>query len=255
MILNLKEYEEYCRFMNIDNEEQEFLNYLKREDVQARLASIDEELGTSYITTINDFLSKQTYYIIPTDAVEWGETIPHPKDKTCDILINVRNCPEETLEHELRHAFENSNVFNKYFTGQYPFGYEIAVKESPRLKKLVEDNIRSWKEYLEHCREVGMLEDDKKLLEKYNYLSDPDEISAHLSLLRRSRVKNGNLHLFNYKNSKELDEDMLMIEDCGLNYIYEHIIKDKNKFAQVISKYAFITFPVLSLISIYKQIL
>lgn len=116
-----------------------------------------------------------------------------------------------------------------------------------RLEKLFDkDNINSLEEFAASYRTQYPKATDEAINRIYGYLTQESEFSSNLHPLVESNMIKGKPGVPNFKNISELDDavnntyisvpynDPMMYTKI----IYNHLIKDKDRFRQVFNKYA-----------------
>lgn len=242
------------------NEVDEFMNLLLDEDVLKKLQLIDKELGTNYYINAKAYTAKAlnkpdglVYRYDPNLNVDniYGISSVHPNaigNPANDQLysFNYSNSrPNATLMHEFKHLFEaqSSLLSQPYEQIQKMISEGKFNIYNPRLIKLSENNIIDFDNFKQKYLELEPNSLENQILEDYHYYSNPDEISANLAIINKYRLDNKLPLKLEYKSLKDLENDINQsaeyIGDNSLKFIYNNIIKDKNKFLEMINKYGY----------------
>lgn len=242
----------------------DFYNVLDNKEISQKLYNIDQELGTNYSNTAINYLNKQDLNLDnpvyklnkeldlnnqigvsrpTTNAVRFSEL----HDNYEFNIANKRDLT--TVGHELKHLYEYQSNFTDRIHN-FPKQFIQRGLSSPRLNKLVGNNIQDKEQLIKNLNINDNL-DLKDVVDNYDYYSNPHEINAYLFNLSKYRLDNDKSPNFNYSNLKELEDDIFnsskYLNDNSLEKIYQYIIKDKNKFLDMINKYGFIiTLPLLN---------
>lgn len=217
---------------NVINASNNFIEYLNQPETIQRLSSIDKELGTNYIKAIDQF--KKDYKsgnikLIARDRWDKGKEVTsnnavmpdfleHPSyDKMVTTI--VRTDPPHAVGHEYKHAIE----YMQQFINNAPLTKEKFFKDFANSARL------------------------KKMFDADNIVSKPTEFSSNLHPLVESNMIKGKPGVPNFKDINELD-DAVNNTYLSLPYndpmkytkiIYNHLIKDKERFRQIFNKYGY----------------
>lgn len=245
---------------NVINASNNFIEYLNQPETIQRLSSIDKELGTNYIKAIDQF--KKDYKsgnikLIARDKLDKGKEITSNNAVMPDFLERpsydnmvttiVRTDPPHTVGHEYKHAIE----YMQQFINNAPLTEEKFFKDfanSARLKKMFDaDNIVSKEQFAKSYKAQYPMASDNEIERYYDYLTKPTEFSSNLHPLIESNMIKGKPGVPNFKNISELDDavnntyisvpynDPMMYTKI----IYNHLIKDKERFRQIFNKYGY----------------
>lgn len=251
---------------NVINASNNFMEYLSQPETVQRLSSIDKELGTNYIKAVDQF--KKDYKsgkikLLVSDKWDNGKEVvsnnavmpdflEHPSYNNMVTTI-VRTDPPHAVGHEYKHAIE----YMQQFINNAPLTKEKFFKDfanSARLKKMFDaDNIVSKEQFAKSYKAQYPMASDREIERYYDYLTKPTEFSSNLHPLIESNMIKGKPGVPNFKDVSELD-DAVNNTYLSLPYndpmkytkiIYNHLIKDKERFRQVFNKYGYgMTAPV-----------
>lgn len=251
---------------NVINASNNFIEYLSQPETVQRLSSIDKELGTNYIKAVDQF--KKDYKsgkikLLASDKWDNGKEVvsnnavmpdflEHPSYNNMVTTI-VRTDPPHAVGHEYKHAIE----YMQQFINNAPLTKEKFFKDfanSARLKKMFDaDNIVSKEQFAKSYKAQYPMASDREIERYYDYLTKPTEFSSNLHPLIESNMIKGKPGVPNFKDVSELD-DAVNNTYLSLPYndpmkytkiIYNHLIKDKERFRQVFNKYGYgMTAPV-----------
>jgi GH24 family phage-related lysozyme (muramidase)/flagellum-specific peptidoglycan hydrolase FlgJ len=251
---------------NVINASNNFIEYLSQPETVQRLSSIDKELGTNYIKAVDQF--KKDYKsgkikLLVSDKWDNGKEVvsnnavmpdflEHPSYNNMVTTI-VRTDPPHAVGHEYKHAIE----YMQQFINNAPLTKEKFFKDfanSARLKKMFDaDNIVSKEQFAKSYKAQYPMASDREIERYYDYLTKPTEFSSNLHPLIESNMIKGKPGVPNFKDVSELD-DAVNNTYLSLPYndpmkytkiIYNHLIKDKERFRQVFNKYGYgMTAPV-----------
>lgn len=251
---------------NVINASNNFIEYLNQPETIQRLSSIDKELGTNYIKAIDQF--KKDYKsgnikLIARDRWDKGKEVTSNNAVMPDFLEHpsydnmvttiVRTDPPHAVGHEYKHAIE----YMQQFINNAPLTKEKFFKDftnSARLKKMFDaDNIVSKEQFAKSYKAQYPMASNNEIERYYNYLTKPTEFSSNLHPLVESNMIKGKPGVPNFKDINELD-DAVNNTYLSLPYndpmkytkiIYNHLIKDKERFRQIFNKYGYgMTAPV-----------
>lgn len=251
---------------NVINASNNFLEYLNQPETLQRLSSIDKELGTNYVKAIDQF--KKDYKsgnikLLARDRWDKGKEITsnnavmpdfleHPRYSNMVTTI-VRTDPPHAVGHEYKHAIE----YMQQFMDNTPLTKEKFFEDfanSARLKKMFDtDNIVSKEQFARSYKSQYPMASDGEIERYYSYLTNPTEFSSNLHPLIESNMIKGKPGVPNFKDIGELDDAvnntyLSVPYNDPMKYtkiIYNHLIKDKDRFRQVLNKYGYgITAPV-----------
>lgn len=137
------------------------------------------------------------------------------------------------------------------FINNAPLTKEKFFKDfanSARLKKMFDsDNIVSKEQFIKSYKSQYPTASDREIERYYDYLTEPTEFSSNLHPLVESNMIKGKPGVPNFKNISELD-DAVNNTYLSLPYndpmkytkiIYNHLIKDKERFRHVFNKYGY----------------
>lgn len=251
---------------NVINASNNFIEYLSQPETVQGLSSIDKELGTNYIKAVDQF--KKDYKsgkikLLVSDKWDNGKEVvsnnavmpdflEHPSYNNMVTTI-VRTDPPHAVGHEYKHAIE----YMQQFINNAPLTKEKFFKDfanSARLKKMFDaDNIVSKEQFAKSYKAQYPMASDREIERYYDYLTKPTEFSSNLHPLIESNMIKGKPGVPNFKDVSELD-DAVNNTYLSLPYndpmkytkiIYNHLIKDKERFRQVFNKYGYgMTAPV-----------
>lgn len=254
---------------NILKSSDNFIEYLNQKETIDRLKSIDAELGTAYTKGREWFLSEYNNGNVKLEAIDaWNGRNPinpvtgekyrnisstapiesflsNPTYKNIKTKI-VRQDPPHTVGHEYKHGIEDylevmdkPNMTDKMYISQHGKG--------PRLEKLFDkDNINSLEEFAASYRAQNPKATDDVINRIYEYLTQEAEFSSNLHPLVEANMMQGKPGVPNYKNLEELESALnqyivLPYENSdpmsNTKIIYNHLIKDKDRFRRVLNKY------------------
>lgn len=245
---------------NVINASNNFIEYLSQPETVQRLSSIDKELGTNYIKAVDQF--KKDYKsgkikLLVSDKWDNGKEVvsnnavmpdflEHPSYNNMVTTI-VRTDPPHAVGHEYKHAIE----YMQQFINNAPLTKEKFFKDfanSARLKKMFDaDNIVSKEQFAKSYKAQYPMASDREIERYYDYLTKPTEFSSNLHPLIESNMIKGKPGVPNFKDVSELD-DAVNNTYLSLPYndpmkytkiIYNHLIKDKERFRQVFNKYGY----------------
>lgn len=251
---------------NVINASNNFIEYLNQPETIQRLSSIDKELGTNYIKAIDQF--KKDYKsgnikLIARDRWDKGKEVTSNNAVMPDFLEHpsydnmvttiVRTDPPHAVGHEYKHAIE----YMQQFINNAPLTKEKFFKDfanSARLKKMFDaDNIVSKEQFAKSYKAQYPMASNNEIERYYDYLTKPTEFSSNLHPLVESNMIKGKPGVPNFKDINELD-DAVNNTYLSLPYndpmkytkiIYNHLIKDKERFRQIFNKYGYgMTAPV-----------
>lgn len=171
--------------------------------------------------------------------------LEHPSYDNMVTTI-VRTDPPHVVGHEYKHAIE----YMQQFMNNAPLTEEKFLEEfanSARLRKMFDaDNIVSKEQFAKSYKAQYPMASENEIEQYYNYLTIPTEFSSNLHPLIESNMIKGRPGVPNFKNISELD-DAINNTYISVPYndpmmytkiIYNHLIKDKDRFRQVFNKYA-----------------
>lgn len=245
---------------NVINASNNFIEYLNQPETIQRLSSIDKELGTNYIKAVDQFkkdyksgkiklLARDKWNngkeVVSNNAV-MPDFLEHPGYNNMVTTI-VRTDPPHVVGHEYKHAIE----YMQQFINNAPLTKEKFFEDfanSARLKKMFDsDNIVSKEQFIKSYKSQYPTASDREIERYYDYLTEPTEFSSNLHPLVESNMIKGKPGVPNFKNISELD-DAVNNTYLSLPYndpmkytkiIYNHLIKDKERFRQVFNKYGY----------------
>lgn len=251
---------------NVINASDNFLEYLNQPETLQRLSSIDKELSTNYVKAIEQF--KKDYKsgnikLLARDKWDKGKEIisnnavmpdflEHPRYNNMVTTI-VRTDPPHAVGHEYKHAIE----YMQQFMDNAPLTKEKFFEDfanSARLKKMFDtDNIVSKEQFAKSYKSQYPMASDGEIEQYYSYLTKPTEFSSNLHPLIESNMIKGKPGVPNFKDIGELDNAinntyLSVPYNDPMKYtkiIYNHLIKDKDRFRQMFNKYGYgITAPI-----------
>ena len=273
-------------YKGIADDLERFYNYLSDPQTLKRLKDIDLELGTNYYNVANHYLdiakSRPNKAVFPFSE----ELIPHMRDAGAAGIASpkrefLKNSSDpnnyrmyvldkrspSTTSHEVKHLLdfmelssrlsdsEATKIFNNPKWASEMFD---RIRNSPRIKKLLEDNVVDYETFKSkysksYYNTFGKYPTEKKLKERYDYLSDPFEVNSQLHPLVEERIRQGKPGVFDYRDDigfplvDEFERDLHNARkhegETSLYSIYKYIVKDKPKFINTISKYGYATVP------------
>ena len=273
-------------YKGIADDLERFYNYLSDPQTLKRLKDIDLELGTNYYNVANHYLdiakSRPNKAVFPFDE----KLIPYMKNSGAvgaslpereflknssdpnifKIYVFDKRSPS-TTPHVVKHLLdlmemssrlsdsEATKIFNN---PRWRSEVDTRIRNSPRLKKLLEDNIVDYETFKSkyskgYYNTFGKYPTEEKIKARYNYYSNPFEINSQLHPLVEERIRQGKPGVFDYRDDigfplmdeceRDLHNSAKHENDGSLNIIYNYIVKDKPKFINAISKYGYATIP------------
>lgn len=243
-----------------------FIEYLNQPETIDRLKAIDKELSTNYVKAIEQF--KKDYKsgnikLLARDKWDKGKEIisnnavmpdflEHPRYNNMVTTI-VRTDPPHAVGHEYKHVIE----YMQQFMDSTPLTKEKFFEDfanSARLEKMFDtDNIVSKEQFAKSYKSQYPMASDGEIEQYYSYLTNPTKFSSNLHPLIESNMFKGKPGVPNFKDIGELD-NAINNTYLGVPYndpmkytkiIYNHLIKDKDKFRQMFNKYGYgITAPI-----------
>ena len=236
-----------------------------------RLQNIDKELGTNYERVVKEYLNaadkhpnkevfinnadqsiKQRFASTKNEGSSWvidNSYLFDPLNPSNYWMLVRSNRSPGTVGHEVKHLLEMMETASrltkedklKILSGKA----EIAdyINNSPRLKKLIENNTIDFDTWRNTIINNG---GDDVTLDDYNYFKKGTEFNSQLHPIVLERTRQGKSELFNYNNTKELFEDIdnaVKRENDHSLYYLESLVKDKRKLIEVLNKYGFASIP------------
>lgn len=268
-------------YKGITDDLERFYNYLSEPQTLERLKNIDKELGTNYYNVANHYLdiakSRPNKAVFPfmeefkSDMLKVGasgasfpkrEFLKNSSDPNNYGMYVLDKRAPSTTSHEIKHLLdfmemssrltdsEATKIFN---SPNWKEEIYARIKNSPRLKKLLEDNVVDYNTFKDrytkaYYNRFGKIPNEKDLKMRYDYYNNPFEVNSQLHPLVEERIRKGKPGVFNYNTSKipnikEFEKDLYNAgkyeNDGSLNTIYNYLIKDKAKFINAISKYGY----------------
>ncbi|NMW77836.1 hypothetical protein [Phocaeicola vulgatus] len=162
----------------------------------------------------------------------------------------VRQDPVPTVGHEIKHGLENyievlnnPNMNAQYFREQHGTG--------KRLQALFDrENIREFKDFYSSIKKEFPRMSDEQVVGTYKYLTNPSEFSSNLQPFISANMMKGRAGVPNYKDLADLEDIMNNtfklsppIYHDPMMYpkmIYNHLVKDKQRFLNIFNKYGFV---------------
>lgn len=249
----------------------DFYSYMSEPATLERLKNIDNELGTNYekvaktyIDAANKSPNKQVFKGDPylfnkaIKGKEHGNSAPSkgfindPFNTSNYALTVLEGSSPSTLGHETKHIFDfmewGSRVPKEEFAKFDARTKAAAFAKSKRLHKLVEDNIVDYNTFRSKFKSKYPNMTEEQILEKYNYYKTPTEVSSYMHPIVQERIRTGRKGVFDYTDRAEFEKDLansLINEktDEGTSIIYNMLIKDKDKFIQMLNKYGYVVSP------------
>lgn len=256
---------------NVLKSSDNFIEYLNQKETIDRLKSIDNELGTTYTKGREWFLNEYNNRNVKLEVIDaWNgdnlvnpitgekyrnrsETAPtelflsNPTYKNIKTRI-VRQDPPHAVGHEYKHGIEdylevinNPSMTDKMYNSQHGKGI--------RLEKLFDkDNINSLEEFAASYRTQYPKATDEAVNRIYGYLTQESEFSSNLHPLVEANMMQGKPGVPNFKTLEELESALnqylvLPYENSdpmfNTKIIYNHLIKDKDRFRQVFNRYGY----------------
>ncbi len=249
---------------DIDRELANVIDYFNQQKTTERLAQIDSELGTSYIKGRNWLLNEYSNGNIKLNKIDRYtgkptanqsstqpsiEFLSNPTYKNMKTDI-VRQDPVPTVGHEIKHGLENyievlnnPNMNAQYFREQHGTG--------KRLQALFDrENIREFKDFYSSIKKEFPRMSDEQVVGTYKYLTTPSEFSSNLQPFISANMMKGRAGVPNYKDLADLEDIMNNtfklsppIYHDPMMYpkmIYNHLVKDKQRFLNIFNKYGFV---------------
>ena len=273
-------------YKGIADDLERFYNYLSDPQTLKRLKDIDLELGTNYYNVANHYLdiakSRPNKAVFPFDE----KLIPYMKNSGAvgaslperEFLKNSsdpnnykmyvfdKRSPSTTppeVKHlldlmEMSSRLSDSEATKIFNNPRWRSEVDTRIRNSPRLKKLLEDNIVDYETFKSkyskgYYNTFGKYPTEEKIKARYNYYSNPFEINSQLHPLVEERIRQGKPGVFDYRDDigfplmdefeRDLHNSAKHENDGSLNIIYNYIVKDKPKFINAISKYGYATIP------------
>lgn len=273
-------------YKGIADDLERFYNYLSDPQTLKRLKDIDLELGTNYYNVANHYLdiakSRPNKAVFPFDeklipymknsgavgaSLPEREFLKNSSDPNNYKMYVFDKRSPSTTPHEVKHLLdlmemssrlsdsEATKIFNN---PRWRSEVDTRIRNSPRLKKLLEDNIVDYETFKSkyskgYYNTFGKYPTEEKIKARYNYYSNPFEINSQLHPLVEERIRQGKPGVFDYRDDigfplmdefeRDLHNSAKHENDGSLNIIYNYIVKDKPKFINAISKYGYATIP------------
>lgn len=248
-----------------------FVEYLNEPETIKRLQDIDQQLGTQYAKSREWFLKELSNGNVRLSPREmWdgnnrvvnGVKYPNISQTVIDesFLSNptyknvrtdiVKQNPPSTVGHEIKHGIENYlEVLNK--PNMTIEEFRIQHGTGKRLEALFDkENIKSFEEWSASIKADSQFRNatDAQIRNMYNYLTQPSEFSSNLHPLIEANMIKGRAGVPNYKDLADFEDVLnnsyytppwLAGPDPMMNtkLIYNHLIKDKNRFLNTFNKY------------------
>ena len=257
-----------------------FVEYLSKPETQKRLASIDADLGTQYVTSVGDFIQAYKNGRLPNfkarrvgDLDAAGQVIKNSqsfpsakilKDNNYDnyFFDILKSDPSHVVGHEFKHGIEvyNSMLMNPNITAKT---YESVRQASPRLQALMKDNIVSEDEFVSRVMNHYPDVTEDGVRRKYKYLTQPSEFNSNLHPIIELQQRMGKPGVPNFNNLDELENlvnNTVLSKGDGvspilnLQLLYNHLLKDKQLFMQQFNKYGWGIAPVSMLSNPSREI-
>ena len=272
-VFNFRSYSDSAKKFVIEDAKdfKEVYNYLSDPRIQQRLQNIDKELGTNYERVVKEYLNaadkhpnkevfinnadqsiKQRFASTKNEGSSWvidNSYLFDPLNPSNYWMLVRSNRSPGTVGHEVKHLLEMMETASrltkedklKILSGKA----EIAdyINNSPRLKKLIENNTIDFDTWRNTIINNG---GDDVTLDDYNYFKKGTEFNSQLHPIVLERTRQGKSGLFNYNNTKELFEDIdnaVKRENDHSLYYLESLVKDKRKLIEVLNKYGFASIP------------
>lgn len=253
---------------NIDRELSNVVDYLNQTATTKRLLQIDSELGTNYIKGRNWLLNEYSNGNIklnkidrftgaPTANQSFTQPLPeflsNPTYKNMRTNI-VKQDPTPVVGHEIKHGIENylevlnnPNMSVQQFKAQHGTG--------KRLQALYDkDNIKEFKDFYYSIKQEFPKMPDEQILGTYKYLTNTSEFSSNLQPFISANLMRGRVGVPNYKNLEDLEDVMNNTFKLSIpsyhdpmmysKIIYNHLVKDKDRFLKTFNKYGWSIVPV-----------
>lgn len=244
-----------------------FYNYMSEPTTLERVKNIDNELGTNtgkavkaYLDVASESPNRQVFqgdsYLF-SKAIKGGTHgnsapakgfVNDPFNTNNYALTVLEGASPSTLGHETKHILDfmewGSRMPKEEFVKLNASAKASSFANSPRLKKLVENNIVDYNTFRNRFKVKYPNMTEEQIMEKYNYYKTPTEVSSYMHPIVQERIRTGRKGVFDYSNRAEFEEDLansLINEkaDDGTSIIYNMIIKDKDKFIQALNKYGY----------------
>lgn len=257
-----------------------FVEYLSKPETQKRLASIDADLGTQYVTSVGDFIQAYKNGRLPNfkarrvgDLDAAGQVIKNSQSfPSAEILKDnnydnyffdiLKSDPSHVVGHEFKHGIEvyNSMLMNPNITAKT---YESVRQASPRLQALMKDNIVSEDEFVSRVMNHYPDVTEDGVRRKYKYLTQPSEFNSNLHPIIELQQRMGKPGVPNFNNLDELENlvnNTVLSKGDGvspilnLQLLYNHLLKDKQLFMQQFNKYGWGIAPVSMLSNPSREI-
>lgn len=261
-------------YKGINKDLEEFYNYLTDSKTAERLKFLDAELGTNYNQVIQKYIEaakkdphKKVFRfdetLIPDmlktgtvgrGGASSGKFLTDPLNPDNYKMAVLNNRQPSTVGHEIKHILDLMEWASRLSPEDLakiktPADVRTAIKNSPRLKKLLEDNMVDYDTFKSRFKAKYPKATEEEIAYKYNYYSDPFEVNSQMHPIVQERVKTGRSGVFDYGNNRaafEWDLNKAIANennDKALDVIYNMLIKDKQKFIDALNKYGYATVP------------
>lgn len=260
-------------YKGINKDLEELYNYLSDGSTLEKLKKIDSELGTDYYKVAQQYVdiaktrpNKAVFPFDPdlipgmlkrgsagTSTVRSEKFLTNPLDPNEYVMAVLDKRPPSTVGHEVKHLLDLMEWTSRLSPEELakiktPTDVHAAIKNSPRLKKLLEDNIVDYNTFKSKFKTSYPNATEEEILKKYNYYSNPFEVNSQMHPIVQERIKTGRSGVFDYGNNRaafewDLKKAQVNDGDNALDIIYNMIVKDKNKFIDALNKYGYATVP------------
>ena len=257
----------------INKDLEDFYNYLSDPKTIERLKFSDSELGTNYIQVIQKYLdvaknspNKKVFRfdenLIPDmlrtktvgrGGASSGEFLTDPLNPDNYKMAVLNNRQPSTMGHEIKHILDLMEWTSRLSPEELakikgPIDVRASIKNSPRLKKLLEDNVVDYNTFKTRYKAKYPNAKEEEISKRYEYYNDPFEVNSQMHPIVQERIKTGRSGVFDYSDraSFEWDLNKAIINDGNdgaLDVIYNMLIKDKQKFIDILNKYGYATVP------------
>ena len=243
---------------DLKDEAERFNSYIRSKEVQDRLKSIDDELGTNYLDEANELSNplfsgsvlqiKSGPYFNPDingrtmiPSLARGELPTTARD----IRISMHGNPVvSTYGHEVKHGIDALSSAKSGIRGFENARTKLLTGYYDKNGKFI-SNLKSKDEFADKLTSRYNMS-RKEAEDEYDDIINGTEIS---SLLHNMVIKNrflGNPQLPKYDENlfeKTMMDFSLGADDNRLYDIWNHLVKDKKKFIDSINKYSFSLYP------------
>lgn len=259
-------------YKGINKDLEELYKYLSDGSTLEKLKKIDSELGTDYYKVIQQYVdiaktrpNKAVFPFDPDlipDMLKRGSAgtstpksekfLTNPLDPNEYKMAVLNKRPPSTIGHEVKHLLDLMEWASRLTPEELariktPIDVRASIRNSPRLKKLLEDNIVDYNTFKLRFKAKYPYATEEEIIKRYNYYSDPFEVNSQMHPIVQERIKTGRSGVFDYSDRASFEWDLNKAianeKDGALDVIYNMLIKDKQKFIDALNRYGYATVP------------